>query len=348
MWIFFRFLFLGVLFASLTAWAYFGYVSASMREAILIEDHYKGIAQDNVIYPGTTRFIPTRIFPGRITLHRVRLFPRFLDIYFKKGLKQSEMLGLDDSFYIRVVLRLDYKLNPQKLSSLFQGLSKANWEALQPYIELRLEKFLEQRVSKLYKGDKDLTGLKGRLQAYWRTLALNEFNKEFSNEGVEFLNVLHQETYVPDPAHYQAILSAGQQIIKQKLERIRIVDLAQAHRDAEQIKNQNYFTRLERIAKLLQTYPHLRDYLALDHLGKNVEVMVVPYEHWFSASHSNSLLPLVPSKNKKDKKRTKAFQKGNLIPYAERSSKNSALSPRESNSRGNSQGSDKFSDLSPP
>ena len=74
---FFRFFFLGILLASIIAWAYFGYVSASKREAILVEDRYKGIDAANLIHPSTTHFIPSRIFPGRIILHRVRLFPRF-------------------------------------------------------------------------------------------------------------------------------------------------------------------------------------------------------------------------------------------------------------------------------
>ena len=252
------------------------------------------------------------------------------------------MLGLDDSFYIRVILRLDYQLKPQKLSTLFQSLSRPSWEALKPYLKLRLTNFLEQRISKFYKGDEDLTGLRGSLRSYWGTLALKEFNQEFANEGVEFLRLLSQKTYVPDPARYQAMLGASQQIIKQKLERIRIVDLAQAHRDAERIKSQSYFARLEKIGKLLQVYPHLQDYLAIDRLGKNVEVMLVPYEHWFSRSHSNSLLPLGPPQNKKQKKRARALQNRSFIPYAESASEPSSLNPR------GPEESSQFSDLSPP
>ena len=213
---------------------------------------------------------------------------------------------MDESFYIQTVLHLDYKLNPKKLHLLFQNLNKANWEALEPYLELRLKRFLEQRIDKLYKGDQDLKGLKERLHEYWKGLARSELNKEFSEEGIEFLTIIPQKTYVPDPGPYGAILSAASQIIRQKIERIRIINLAHAQKDAKKIKNQSYLTRLEKIAKLLQTYPHLREYLAIDRLGDNVEVMVMPYERWFSSSSSPWSLDS-KDKKKKQKKKGKFF-----------------------------------------
>ena len=343
--IFFRFFFFSALVATLIAWLYFGYVSASKREAVLIEDRYKGIEAASTIHPGSLRFIPSRIFPGRILLHRVRLFPRFLELHFKKALEQSEVLGLDDSFYIQVVLDLDYKLNSKNLHFLFQKLKRPEWEALETYLKLRLRHFLDQRMKKLYKGDTDLEGLREKLHAYWKGLALDEFNKEFSKEGVEFISIISQKTYVPDPERYASILSAGSQIVRQKLERIRIVNLAQAHREAREIENQSDLVRLEKIAKLLEVYPHLRDYLAIDRLGKNVEVMVMPSEHWFSSS--NSTMPLSrpsPNPKKKDTQKKKSFWDRSSDSYGETKSGNSSFPKNENYLREKGQ----FTDLGPP
>ena len=335
---FLRFFFLCLLIASLVTWVYFSYVSAPKGEAILIErlyDSSTGIAKDNIILPGKAKFIIRRILPNQIRIHPVRLSPHSTVLNFRRGLEQSEILGLDDTFYIKINLYLFYRLETEKLSFLFQRLSKLNWDALPSYIDLRLQNFMEKKLDTLYENDDDLPKLKRKLKNYIENTIQAELNQEFKNDGIVFINSIPRKIYVPHPLRYKTMLASASEILKQKLERIRIVDIAKAQKDASTIKNQSYISRLEKIGKLLGNYPQLREYLAIDSLGENVEVLVMPYDRWFSQS------PLsLSSKNSLTNKKRNPRNKNNIqipapapidIPYA-----------RESQKKG------QFSDLSPP
>ena len=298
---FFRFLFTSMLFASFLSWLYFGYVRASRREAILVEDKYKGLALKEVIRPSEFTFISARIFPGRITLHRIRVFPRSIKIAIHRGLSQSEMLGLDDTFYIRAGVQLDYELKVDKLFYLFNRLKQPNWKYLNEYVAQRLQSFFQIEISKLYKGDAEIVGLKERLQDFFANAStLEKLNENFKAEGIYLHSLRAFHVFVPDLPRYRSILSAGETITRQKLNRLRIIDNAQANRDAANIRNTAYYSRLEKIGQLLKKYPHLRDYLAVDQLGKNVEVMVMPYQHWFP--------PHLQDQTKKGRKKSKKPQ----------------------------------------
>lgn len=277
---FFRAFFWAILAASVLAWLFFGYVPASTREAVLVEDRHYGLDPD-VIRPGEVRFLASRIYPGRIQLHRVDVGPRVLRIRHKKGLAESEMLGLDDSFFVQTELRLEYELDPEKLLPLFLRLESADWSRLDEYLGDRLRFFLNRKLGEVYENNQDLTRLETTLYDYIQGEVLTELNAEFAAEGVRFRNVLPSRLYVPDPALYRAILADEQLILAQKRERLRIVDDAHARGQAEQIQDEAYFARLERIGELIRRYPQLKDYLAIDRLGDNVEVMVVPSERWF-------------------------------------------------------------------
>lgn len=277
---FFRAFFWAILVATIAAWLFFGYVIASTREAILVEDRHYGFDQD-VIGPGEVRFLASRIYPGRIILHRVDIGPRVLRVSHKKGLAESEMLGLDDSFYVQTELRLEYELDPGKLRQLFQRLEEPDWNRLDDYLADRLKFFFNRKLGEVYEENQDLTRLETTLYEYIQGSVLAELNGEFENEGVRFRNVLPSRLYVPDPALYRAILADEELILSQKRERLRIVDDAQARQQAEKIQDEAYFARLERIGQLIRRYPQLKDYLAIDRLSENVEVMVVPSDRWF-------------------------------------------------------------------
>ena len=276
---FFRAFFWAILAATLAAWLYFGFVRTSTREAVLVEDRHTGL-DSNVIGPGEARFLASRIYPGRITLHRVDVGPRVLRISHKKGLAESEMLGLDDSFYVQTELRLEYELNPAQLAALFRRLEEPDWARLDDYLADRLKIFLNKKLGEVYDTNQDLTRLETTLYDYLRGPVLEELNAEFKPEGVRFRNVLPSRLYVPDAALYRAILADEQLILSQKRERLRIVDDAQARQQAEKIRDEAYFARLERIGQLIRRYPQLKDYLAIDRLSENVEVMVVPSDRW--------------------------------------------------------------------
>lgn len=278
---FFRAFFWAVLVASVVAWGYFGVVSASTREAVLIEDRYSGL-DESIVEPGSMRFVPNRIFPGRVTLHRVDVGPRILRLQHKKGLAESEMLGLDDSFYIQTELRLEYKLLPERLQALFLRLEEPNWDRLDPYLRVRLNYFLNRKLQSLYEDTANLDALELLLYDYVRGPdLLTELNQEFLPDGVVFRNILPSRLYVPDAGLYRAILADEGLILQQKRDRLKLVDDAHARQAAERIQDEAYFARLERIGALVRKYPQLKDYLAIDRLSDNVEVIVVPSDRWF-------------------------------------------------------------------
>ncbi len=280
-----RLFFASLLFGSCLAWLYVGYVESSKYEAILIENHYPLFAsKDRVVLPKSWAFVPERIVPGRITLHRVRLRPRLVQAHIQKALQQSETLGLDESFYIQVPLQIKYEIEASKLSRLFDSLSHMDAEQIDVYLSNRIQDFFLRRIGAMYKDDAQLAGLKERLHNYFRSTAQKELGLELASAGVTVQALFVRRVFVPDAKHYQEILASSQNIIEQKLERMRILNQARATQQAQGIKDQGYFHRLEKIAQLLQSYPHLREYLAIDMLGKEVKVMVMPYQRWFDSA----------------------------------------------------------------
>jgi len=277
---FFRAYFWGILIASLAAWVYFGYVRASSREAILIEDRFKGIDSD-IIGPGQARFIARRALPGRIELHHIILKPRYLDYSFERGLLQSAVLGLDDSFNIKTSLRLEYSLNPEGLVDLFGKLDQPDWKNLDNYLNLRLNAHFTGWMEQNYRGEGDLPVLQQKLTDYLRNQAVKEIGSFLSREGVDVTNIVIKQIYIPDNARYQQMLARGNEILTDKLARIRKIEMARAEQDAERLRDQAYLSRLEKVGDLLKKYPNLRDYLAIDRLSGNVQVMVVPSDRWY-------------------------------------------------------------------
>lgn len=277
---FFRVFFWAVLLSSVFSWIYLGIVSATARQAIIVLHRKKG--DPDLVGPGDSRFFPGRIFPGRVELHPVDIGPRVLVVDYKKGLFQTEMLGLDESFYIRTRFRLRYNLKPENLPALFRKMEGLDWKSLDPYLQLRIADILNKRLAQIFPADNELPQVPRRLTDYLNGPAAEELRAAFSQDGVEIESLVVEAAYVPDAGRYAAILGGAQGILNQKLERIRRRDEALAKRDAESLTDEATYSRLETIGKLMIKYPGLKEYLAIDRLGSDVKVMVFPYEKWFS------------------------------------------------------------------
>lgn len=277
---FFRAFFWGLLVASLISWLYLGITVAEAQEAILVEDLYSGI-DEHIIGPGEIRFLPTRAFPNRIRLHRVNIGPRIMQIRFRHGLAQSEVLGLDESFYVKINFRLVYALSRDRLIPLFERLDRPDWDRLDEYHAKRLDFFLKGTLARFYRGDRDIPALEERFRDFLNQKFIGELNDKSREDGFIYRNILVEKIYIPDAGRYQSMVEAGQEIIRQKISRIKTIDQARAREYSELITDRAYFARLEKIGRLLQKYPQLREYLAIDRLSKNVEVMVVPSEKWY-------------------------------------------------------------------
>ncbi|MBI3394722.1 MAG: hypothetical protein HY042_02695 [Spirochaetia bacterium] len=293
-----RSFFWGILIASLVAWLYVGYVSAGSHEAVLIEDHVKGM-DTSPIHPGETRFIPARAYPNRITLHRVDIGPRVKEFNFKAALPQAEILDLDDKFSVRIQTRLEYDLDVEALYALFWKLDQRTWERLDPFIELRLNDFFTRQLNnRLLRNDGDLATLKQRTTDYLEGDALRDLSETFKRDGIRIQAIAVMNVYVPDAGAYRAVIARSGEIIQQKVDHSKKKDQARASQEEDMIRDQAYYARLEHVGKLLREYPNLRDYLAIDRLGNNVQVMVFPYDRWFSGSGDPDTLQKVLDKKK--------------------------------------------------
>lgn len=279
----FRAFFWAVLTASVAVYLYLGIVTVSAREAVLIEDTFSGFDPE-VIGPGEVRFVPARALPGRVRLHRVVLGPRILTLRFRGGLRESEVLGLDETFFVHLHLRLNYRLETGRLTHLFRQLDQGDWKKLNSLVSKKLNYVLRRKMAEFYGNDGDLPGLEQKFITYLNGPLLAELNTAFQADGIVFRGLLVERVYVPDAARYRAMTAAGREILDQKVNRIKIIDTARANEESQRITDRAYFARLEKMGKLLRRHPHLREYLAVDQLGKNVEVLVMPSERWFGQS----------------------------------------------------------------
>ncbi|MEQ8352286.1 MAG: hypothetical protein RH862_12425 [Leptospiraceae bacterium] len=277
---FFRSLFWGVLLASVIAWAYAGTVTAGYRETILVEDTVDGL-QDELISPGETSFLPSLAIPNRVRLHRIQLEPRFIRFPWIYQFPAGQLLGLDDSFAVQVEAHYEYAISEGNIRSLFLSLPVGDWSQLKPYLELRMRSFWATKMRQLAPNEAALNGLEDELNLYVRGDLRTELNNYFRPEGIEFRRIYVERIYVPDAGRYNATLQAGQNLLNNRLERISIIDQARAKKQASEILNEVYLDRLEKMAVLLQKYPELRDYAAVDSLSDNVRVLVMPYEQYF-------------------------------------------------------------------
>jgi len=336
---FLRVFFWSIFVAFFLVLVYLGVVRASAQEAILVEDFFKGY-QEDVVRPGDVRFLPARMMPGRTRLHPVRIKDRILDVNFKFPLSQSEVLGLDEAFYIQTGARIGYNLDPGKLSYLFRRVKDKEWKNLDEYVKKRLNFFLGNRIAEFYQTDADIPKLESRIQQYIDESFIENANNEFSRDGIILETILLEKLYVPDSERYRAMVAAAGSIIEQKIHRIASIDKARSQRDAEQITDSAYFTRLEKIGELMSKYPHLRDYLAIDRLSKNVEVMVMPYDRWFGPSNSENISRLLDKEGSKKLKGVEDLETQSISPSLHSSSKSF---PQEPNHKGR-----ELKDLTPP
>ncbi len=338
----FRFFCWSILIGSFFAWVYLGYVRASFHEAVLVEDCCKD-GHSKVILPRKFTFIPFRIIPGKIILRRIALNSRALELSVQKELKKSKVLDLDPSFYIAIKIHLTYNLNADKLDSLIQKLEKRNPNRLNYYLKVKMNYLVEKKISEFYQSDSDLPKLQEKIESYFQNTALSQLQKEFQKEGIHITSLIPLRIFVPDPEYYRSMLASSKRILESKLKRIQIVNDARARKDASEITDFAYFSRLNKIGKLLEIYPSLRDYITADRLSNNVDVMIMPYSKWFPPSSLRSPLHS-PKYSNRNQNQLSSQEKRTLVPQKAHPSNPQSYSPDLKDGRSN-QG---FLDLTPP
>ena len=255
---------------------------------------------------------------------------------------------MDPSFYVSIKIHLIYDLDADTLDSLMQKLERRDSNRLNHYLRVKMNYFLDKKVSEFYQSDVDLPKLQERLEVYFQSTALSQFQKEFQKEGIHFSSLIPLQIFVPDPEYYRSMLASSERILENKLKRIQTVNDAHARKAASEITDFAYFSRLNKMGKLLQRYPSLREYITADLLGANVDVMVMPYDRWFPPSSFRS-----PTHSQEDRRKQKKqlsspkgrfFSPQNTFPLEE-GLQNENLPSAPPSSRSPSRG---FLDLTPP
>ncbi len=279
---FFRAFFWFILFAAVCTYGYLGFVQASAREAIVVEHYIDGV-DPKPIRPGEWRFIPSRATPGQVLLHRVPITDGFNYTY-RRGLAQSDALGLKDEYYIKFKLNLTYSLDQKQLLRTFRRL-KYDWSKLSGHVRSKVNEVLDEKIAEIYPDDRALSGLDNRLRSYLAGEGERDIRAALDKKGIQLDSISIKDVFIPDPVQYRGVVARSGEFIARELERIKQIDDAKAREHAARILDRAYFARLEGIGRLLRKYPHLREYLAIDRLGKNVEVVVMPYDRFFGSGN---------------------------------------------------------------
>ncbi|MBE7437951.1 MAG: hypothetical protein HS115_05780 [Spirochaetales bacterium] len=276
----FRSFFWAVILASAIAWVYLGIVISPAREAILIEDSVLGLSPE-VVRSGEWRFVPERAFPDRILLHRVYTGRRNLHFHFKAPAGQTEFLALDDTFQVQIQLELAFGLIPDRLTQLFVALGSDGFGNLDLFIESRLQHLLEKELASRFDTPADLEDLGEDLEAFLLSAeCLRLFNGVLSPYGIEMEEVFIKKMYVPPADSYRRALARSDEIIDSRLRQAQAASEDLMRSRVAGKKDEYYFARLEKMGGLLRRFPELREYLAIDKLSEQVDVMVVPYDRW--------------------------------------------------------------------
>jgi hypothetical protein len=277
---------------------YRSFIKTGYEQAIVIEDTYWGV-EKNVIPPEDFSFILRRLIPGRINLHPINIRSRYLNFVYYYSLPSNEILGLDDSFSIKLDLVYVYDLDVNKLSDIFIRLEQRNWKYLNSYIEIKLKDLLYQILQEKLKIEKNLDKGEELLKAYIHNGFLTEVNQYFQNEGIYFKKIYIQDIYVPDSEQYNIVLKQSNKYIEKKLERSALIDEAKAKKESQRILFQFEKERLEDIAKLIRNYPEIKEYLKIEKLSSQAQFIYLPSEY-FNLENKNPKNHLLPSESQKN------------------------------------------------
>ncbi|MCB1174648.1 MAG: hypothetical protein KDK39_13850 [Leptospiraceae bacterium] len=327
-------------------WLYLGMVQAGPREAVLVENPVNPGSVE-IIEPGRMSFIAGRIMPDQIKLHRVFLGPRVLQFRFVEDLDQSEFLGLDESFAIQLDLRVIYKLRAAQLAVLFQELEEPDFAYLDKHLQFRLQLALRKQIQTLYQRQADLPQLESRLQEWLASGGATEsFQSELQASGVDIERLIALRIYVPELNRYQAMLNLGERaLLELKLNHIRQMQQARTDAAIAKIHDRSWLARMDAVGKMLRRYPHLREYLAMDQIGDQVRVMIVPQDKWASPASMERLQAEVNSAlgSSGQHDRTVTAGPGNAGPPIARPPENAVA-----NAANRADANGQFRDLTPP
>lgn len=287
---------------------YKSFIKTGYNQAILIEDIYWGI-EKKIIPPDSFSFVFRNVIPNRIKLHSIIYKSQQLKFVYLYPLPSNAILGLDDSFSIKLDLVYIYDLDLKKLSDLFIKLPNKKWEDLNSYLEIRLKDLLYESLKEKLKIEEKLENGEEILKAYIHNGFLQEINKRFEMEGVNFRNIYIQDIYVPDVIQYNIVLRQGQKFLEKKLERSAMIDEAKAKKESNLILFDYEKKRLEDLANLIRKYPELKEYLKIEKISSQAQFIYIPTDtFWYGNNYSKPFVPEVENHSKKSKENKPVYE----------------------------------------
>lgn len=254
------------------------FVSADQDEALVLRD--EGGGMERLVLPGRVAFLPQRWLPSSPDLHRLYLRGRHLHATHTYLLAQHEMLGLDPSFAVRLVLNYRYSIDPAGIATVLQQTERPDSSGISDFLKIRLTDFWYSAFRERLQADERLVALEGRAEQYIRGPLVDDLNRILAADGIRIESVFIEDIVVPDAARYRAVLANGQNLIEERLKRLRLLEEARARREAEEILLSGKRKHLAELGKLLGRYPALREYMAIDGLQEHVKVFVMPYDRF--------------------------------------------------------------------
>lgn len=280
---------------------YKSFIKTGYNQAILIEDIYWGV-EKKIIPPDSFSFVFRNVIPNRIKFHSIIYKSQQLKFIYLYPLASNAILGLDDSFSIKLDLVYIYDLDLKKLSDLFIKLPNKRWEDLNSYLEIKLKDLLYESLKEKLKIEERLENGEEILKAYIHNGFLQEINKNFEVDGIYFRNIYIQDIYVPDVVQYNIVLKQGQKFLEKKLERSAMIDEAKAKKESNLILFDYEKKRLEDLANLIRKYPELKEYLKIEKMSSQAQFIYIPTDSfWYGNSNYKALLPQVENHSTKPK-----------------------------------------------
>ncbi|MFN3604517.1 MAG: SPFH domain-containing protein [Leptonema sp. (in: bacteria)] len=260
---------------------YKSFVKTGYHQVILIEDRDWGVER-KIIPPDSYAFVFRNLIPNKIHLHSVVYKSQHLNFLYVYPLSANQILGLDDSFSIKLDLVYFYDLDIYKIPELFIKLPNRNWKDLNSYLEIKLRDLLYQIFKEKLAIEENLEKGEEILKDFIHNGFLQDINKVFQSDGIQFVNVYIQEIYVPNVEQYRLVLQQRQKFIEKKMEISAKIDEAKAQKESNLILFDYEKKRLEEIANLLRKYPELKDYLKIEKMSTQAKFIYMPTESFWS------------------------------------------------------------------
>lgn len=267
-----------VLLGLLLLIGYITYIKAYESEVVVVEDKFAGSRK--VILSNDSAIILARLVPNRIVLHNFRYQGRSLRVRTIYYLPDHQILGLDNSFAIQIGLNYRFNIEPVHVEDLIRRSNRIHQDLGSDILKARLADFWYTTLRVKMQADQQQVGLKTTIENYIHQGMKSDLNQLLSDDGIQITDIMVEDIMVPDQERYRAVVNRAPQLLNQRLDRLRVIEEARAKMTADDILLSGRRKHLEELGILLNKYPNLREYIAVDELKDRVNVIIMPYDRF--------------------------------------------------------------------